>query len=118
MPLTAAGSLDLNSWYYNEASGLVVYFRKRFNDHYDAHDILTNKKVQRYTNLTIERIRELFKPYEKRNVVKPIAQHATVALTNMQIEMATIDSPTDINFHNQIKRFINTTKSELKQYTE
>lgn len=118
MPLTTSSSLDLNSWYYNEASGLVVYFKKRFNDLYDAHDIITNKRVKPYSNLTLERIRELFKPYEKRNVVKPIAQHVTAALDTFEAEVGEIQQPSDLELHNQIKRFINTTRSDMDQYLD
>lgn len=116
VPLTSESSLDLSSWYYNESSGLVVYFKKRFNDHYDAHDILTNKKVRRYTNLTLERIRELFKPYERKNLTKPIAEHTNQALNQFRVEVETIDNPSDLNLHNEVKRFLNSTQSELRKH--
>lgn len=114
MEMTPVRGYDPATWFYDPA-GVLVYFRRRANRNYDAFDVRTDRRLRRYTNLTVQRIRKLFRPYVRPAPSKLAARRTDARLARFGEALAGVDAPADAVLHAAATRFVTTTRRDLKK---
>lgn len=114
---TAMNGFDPGAWHYSP-SGLLVYFRRRPNNNYDAVDAQTHKRLQQYTNLTLNRIRKLFQPYKQERPDRPLLRQAAADLGRFEVDLERITAPADEELHRAVSKFATRTRHDLEKMCE
>lgn len=96
-----------------QLSGVIVYFRKRWNKRYDAVDVSSGGVIRSYHNITLETIAQFFSPYTP-ECTPPLQSHLGANLDAFEADVALLTDPVDTDLHREVMRSIQATRANLQ----